>query len=424
MESHKMAFIREVPLFASLRGTETQFLAEILQEREYPAGTLLFREGEPGASLAILVDGEVEIIKALETPDERLLGVRRPGDFFGEMSLLDPDGLRTASVRARTSLRLLEMRRADFDAAVQQRPALAYEIMRVLSLRLRESDNTTIADLRAKNRELAEAYAELKTAQAQIIEKEKLEQELRTAHWIQQSILPRSFPRLEGCDFGARMEPARAVGGDLFDFIPLSPNAVGVVIGDVSDKGVPAAIFMALTRSLLRAVASPAISPRRVLQRVNNLLLDMNQAGMFVTALYGIVDRPAGRRSAGEFRYARAGHELPLLLNSDGQVTLAPHGPGAPLGIFEGVMLDEQTIPLPPGSTILLYTDGATDITGPEGELFGLERLQTLAQTSLNGHTAQAFCDEIWRGLTAYQGTSSQDDDVALVTIRAISEKA
>ncbi len=418
MESQKTAFIRKVPLFASLRGTETQFLAGILQEREIPADTFLFHEGEPGASLDILVDGQVEIIKALDTADEHLLAVRGPGDFIGEMSLLDPDGLRTASVRSRTPLHLLEMSRTDFDAVLQHRPALAYEIMRVLSLRLRESNNATISDLSAKNRELAQAYADLQAAQAQIIEKEKLEQDLRTAHWIQQSILPRELPRLAGFDFGARMEPARAVGGDLYDLIPLGRNRVGVVIGDVSDKGVPAAIFMALTLSLLRAEATQARSPQRVLKRVNRLLIDMNEAGMFVTLLYGVLDRERGN-----FCYARAGHELPLLFNSDGMVAPAPHGSGAPLGIFDDVTLDEQTIPLPPGSSILLYTDGATDITGPEGVLFGLESLQALAQASLDGRTAQAFCDEIWHGLTRYQGASSQDDDVALVAIRAASDK-
>ena len=102
MEADRIALIKSVPLFASLSGTEIQFLAEILRGVEIQAGSLLFREDEPGASFDILVDGRVEVIKALDTPDERLLAVRGPGDFFGEMSLLDPDGLHTASVRART----------------------------------------------------------------------------------------------------------------------------------------------------------------------------------------------------------------------------------------------------------------------------------------------------------------------------------
>ena len=415
METHRIALIRRLPLFASLRGTEIQFIAEILRESEVAVSSLLFREGEPGSSFAIIVEGQVEILKALGTPDERLLAVRGPGDFFGEMSLLDPDGLRTASVRARTPVRLLEMARPDFDALLQHRPALAYEMVRVLSLRLRESDNATIADLHEKNRELTQAYADLQAAQAQIIEKEKLEQELRTAHRIQQSILPSELPRLPGYDFGALIMPARSVGGDLYDFIPLGKGRIGIAVGDVSDKGVPAAIFMALTRSLLRAEVTRGASPRRTLERVNQLLLDMNDEGMFVTLLYGILDAQQGT-----FAYARAGHELPLLLGSDGSARLAERGQGAPLGLFDNVALDEQVVSVPRGSTFLLYTDGATDITGPEGELFGLERLQVLAQAALSGRTAQLFCDEIWHGLTVYQGSSSQDDDVALVGIRAV----
>jgi sigma-B regulation protein RsbU (phosphoserine phosphatase) len=415
METHRIALIRKFPLFATLRGTETEFLAGILRAVEIPAGTLLFREGEPGASFDILVDGQVEIIKALGTLDERLLAVRGPGDFFGEMSLLDPDGLRTASVRARTPSYLLEMSRTDFDAVLQHRPAMAYEIMRVLSLRLRESDNATIADLHEKNRELAEAYADLQAAQAQVIEKEKLEQELRTAHRIQQSILPSELPRLPGYDFGALIMPARGVAGDLYDFIPLGEGRLGIAVGDVSDKGVPAAIFMALTRSLLRAEATRVVSPRRALERVNQLLLDMNDEGMFVTLLYGILDAQQGT-----FDYARAGHELPLLFDPDGSARPAERGQGVPLGLFENVALDEQVVSVSPGSTFLLYTDGATDITGPEGVLFGLDRLQALVQGALGGRTAQALCDEIWHGLIVYQGASSQDDDVALVAIRAV----
>ena len=287
-------------------------------------------------------------------------------------------------------------------------------MMRGLSLRLRESDNTTIADLRTKNRALAQAYAELQAAQAQIVEKEKLEQELRTARRIQQSILPGKLPRLPGYDFGALIMPARSVGGDLYDFIPLGKGRLGIAVGDVSDKGVPAAIFMALTRSLLRAEATRGASARRALERVNRLLLDMNNEGMFVTLLYGILDAQQGT-----FAYARAGHELPLLFGPDGSARLVECGRGAPLGLFDNVALDEQVVPVSRGSSFLLYTDGATDITGPEGVLFGLDRLQALAQGALGGRTAQALCDEIWRGLTAFQGSSSQDDDVALVAIRA-----
>jgi serine phosphatase RsbU (regulator of sigma subunit) len=211
--------------------------------------------------------------------------------LFGEMSLLIPDGLRTASVRAHSPVKIMELSCPDFDKLLLRRPSLALELVRELSLRLRDSDNAMIRDLTDKNLELAQAYQELQAAQVQLVEKEKLEHELDLAHNIQQSILPDDLALMEGFDFGARMMPARAVGGDLYDFIQLDQDTVGISIGDVSDKGVPAAIFMALYCSLLRAEALHVSSPADVLRRVNRHLLDLTDARMFVTALYGVLNR-------------------------------------------------------------------------------------------------------------------------------------
>jgi serine phosphatase RsbU (regulator of sigma subunit) len=412
MEAETASLIRQVPLFADLDPTEIGFLVNILRQVEFPAGTLLFREGDPGDRLYVILDGEVEIVKALGTPDECTLALRHAGEFFGEVSLFDLGGLRMASVRARTPIRLLEMDRPDFDVLVHQRPAMACEMIRVLSLRLSESANTTIADLREKNAQLARAYDELKAAQAQIIVKERLEKELETARWIQRSILPRSLPRIPGYDFGATLVPARAVGGDLFDFIPLSPDTLGVVIGDVSDKGVPAAIFMALTYSLLRAEAARWPSPAQVLRATNRHLLGMNDAGMFVTLLYGVLECRQAR-----FTYARAGHELPLYVTG-ARVVVPESGTGQPLGLFDSPDLDEQSVTLEPDTTLLLYTDGATDLVNAQGVRFGKERLQAAALACENG-SAQALCDRLWTTLEEYQDGCTQFDDVALVATRA-----
>jgi serine phosphatase RsbU (regulator of sigma subunit) len=413
MKIDKESLIRQVPLFASLRGTEIGYLADVLREVHIPAGTLLFLEGDPGDRFYLILEGKIEVIKALGTADERIVAVRRPGEFFGEMSLFEPEGRRTAGVRAASPLELLEMSRPDFDSLLHHRPGLACEMVRVLSLRLNQSHQDAIADLREKNRQLQLAYEELKAAQAQIIEKERLEKELETARWIQQSILPRELPSLPGFDLGALLMPARAVGGDLYDFFPLRNDALGVVIGDVSDKGVPAAIFMALTYSLLRAEATRWSSPAQVLQAANHHLLDMNDAGMFVTVLYGELDRRTRR-----FTYARAGHEVPLHLSPAGEVVACERGIGQPLGLFESPSLDVQSISLEPGSTLLMFTDGATDLTDPTGARFGPEQLRSAAQANVGGR-AQTFCDRVWAALAEYQGNSAQFDDVALIAIRA-----
>ena len=185
--------ISQVPIFASLPPGEIKHLANSLRVCEFTEGEILFREGDIDPHFYILLEGQVEVVKKLGTPEERILGVRGEAAFLGEMSLFSQGGQHTATVRAITPLTLLEMTRADFDALLHRQPALAYDLVRLLSRRLEQSENITILDLKEKNRQLTVAYQELQAAQAQVIEKEKLEHELDIARHIQQSILPRDF---------------------------------------------------------------------------------------------------------------------------------------------------------------------------------------------------------------------------------------
>ena len=166
---------------------------------------------------------------------------------------MNKDGLRTASVRAYSKSNLFEMTRSEFDSLINRNPTLAYEMVRVLSLRLKDSEATTIHDLREKNIQLTKAYQELEAAQAQLVEVEKLERELELAREIQLGILPRTLPEHPDAIFDACITPTRAVGGDFYDFIPKEDHVIGIAIGDVSDHGVPSALLMALTVTLLRA---------------------------------------------------------------------------------------------------------------------------------------------------------------------------
>ncbi len=405
--------LRHVPLFVSLPPNELADMAGSLQETSYAAGVVLFREGDYGNRFYIVLDGQISIVKALGSDDERLLGLRGAGEFVGEMSLLSQDGLRTASVRIEADASVLELTRADFDALLHRYPPLAYEMLRVLSLRLRESHDTAIRDLHEKNARLAQAYADLQAAQARIIEQETLERELRLARETQESMLPRALPRLPGFDIGARMVAARMVGGDFYDVFPLSSDRLGVVIGDVSGKGMPAALFMALTRSLLRAEAARATSPEAALRATNQHLAEMSTAGMFITILYGVLSY-----STSEFSYARAGHELPLLWDASGMSLASERTNGQPLGILPEPAIDVQTLRLPPGGTLLLFSDGVTEATNAQGGFFGLESVQTTVQAHL-GISAQQLCDQLVNRLTAYRGTSPQADDITLLALRA-----
>ena len=407
--------IGSIPPFASLPSDEIEYLARSLSPRAIPEQTLLLQEGGMGDRLYILLEGQVEIIKALGTDAERLLGVRGAGSFIGEMSLFSGHGRHTASVRARTPLRVLEISRAEFDALLSRQPALAQAMARTLSGRLDESENQTIRDLLEKNLQLRQAYEELKAAQAQLIEKERMEAELDVARSIQRSILPRSKPRLPGFDVGVLMEPMRSVGGDLYDFIPLGDNRLGIVVGDVSGHGVPAAIFMALAYSLLHAEARRAGSPGEALRNLNDHLLGMNESSMFVTVLYGILNSDTR-----EFEYARAGHELPVLLNAQGEVAELPSGSGQMLGLFPAPRLDEQSVILLPGSLLLLYTDGVNEAMDREGRQFGLEGLlDVLRAGSPTRSTAQDTCNAAFAAVRAHSNAEAQQDDVLLVAVQA-----
>src|SRR5437016_800874 len=407
--------LKQLPLFASLPASEVKYLAEILHLRELSAGTVFIQESEIADHFFILLEGRIEVVKALGTANERVLGVDEAGSFIGEMGLINPGSRRTASVRARTPARVLEMTRADFDALLHRQPGLVYEMMRVLSLRLEQQHNRTIRDLQEKNLQLTQAYEQLKAAQAHLIEKEKLERELEVARGIQQSMVPRNLPHLPGFDFGARMMPARAVGGDFFDFIPLSESTLGIVIGDVSGKGVPAALFMALTSNLLRAVAWRASSVSDALRHVHQQLLGINDAGMFVTLLYGVLN--AATR---EFHYARAGHELPLLYDARGELVALSFTDGQPLGAMDEILLDEQTVVLPSGSTVLLYTDGVTDVLDSQDNPFGLERLHQALLTQRSA-PAQVLCETLLEMISAHRAATPQYDDITLVAVQAKS---
>ena len=408
--------ISHIPLFSSLPPGELERLAATLQPSSIPQGSLLFLEGEADDRLYIVLEGEVEIIKALGLDGQRLLGVRAAGSFIGEMSLFSRDSRHTASVRARTPLQVLEMTRADFDALVRRHPSLAYEMMRILSLRLEESENLTIRDLLEKNRQLTQAYKELKAAQAQLIEKERLEAELDVARSIQRSILPQEQPRLAGFDFGTLIEPVLSVGGDLFDFIPLGRGRLGIAIGDVSGHGVSAAIFMALTYSLLRAEASRGGAPGKALRNVNRHLLGMSDSGMFVTVLYGILESERQ-----QFTFVRAGHPSPLLLDRWGEDTSPPPGLGQPLGLFDDPSLDEQSVTVPEGGLLFLFTDGITEAADPGGQQFGLERLQTVLRAA-NHAPAQDLCRLAYGAVRAHCGAAAPHDDILLLALRAGEE--
>lgn len=405
--------LSQVPLFQSLPAEEVLHLLNAYKTWDAPVGSFILYEGEPSSDFHVILQGQVEIIRSLGSPEESHLGVRQPGEFIGEIGLLNQGAPRTATARVVEDARMLTITYEDFDKLLKRYPELAYEMARALSSRITQALNETIRNLRDRNEKLQQAYDDLRAAQAQIIEKEKLEHSLRVAREIQYSILPTRIPQLDGYDIGALMMPAQAVGGDFYGVYALDEEHMALIVGDVSDKGMPAAIFMAQSHALLRASTESGANVVDVLRKVNDLLFEMNASGLFVTVIYGVLNR-----TSGEFHYARAGHELPLLLHADGEISMPKMGLGVPLGMFENPALDEQTILIPQGGFMLLYSDGSADTRNEEGKRFGDKGFHAaVKQFGVNG-SAQQACQGVYDCLVEYQENVPQFDDVTLLAVR------
>jgi sigma-B regulation protein RsbU (phosphoserine phosphatase) len=414
--------ISQVSLFTGLPPGEIHTLAKTLQPREAEAGTILFQEGVHDDRFYILLEGQAEVFKAMGDSSvvegvelggrERRLGVLHRGALIGEMSLFSQDGRHTAGVRALTPLRLLEMSRAEFDALLHRQPMMAYDLVRLLSRRLERSENLTILDLREKNRQLTEAYRELKAAQAQLVEKEKLDHELELARDIQVRILPEALPQLAGFDLGALMVPARIVGGDFYDFIPLDDERLGIVVGDVSDKGMPAALYMTLSYSLIRAEARRSTSPAETLDNVNRQLLDISSSGMFITALYGVLNR-----NTRDFRFARAGHPYPIIVDGQGRHVKLAETTGNLMGVFDELRLEEESVPFPEGGSLLIFSDGVTEAMNSSGEQFETVRPADLLSRTL-AEPAVRICERLLQEVQTFSDPALLQDDITIVAVR------
>lgn len=243
--------------------------------------------------------------------------------------------------------------------------------------------------------------------------KASIESELKVASAIQMSMLPRTFPPFperSDIDLYANMKPAKDVGGDLFDFF-LRNEKLFFCVGDVSGKGVPAAIFMAVTLSLIRSTAAHESDPARVLQTVNETICQGNGTDMFVTLLLGVLDLPTGR-----LRYCSAGHDCPIVLH-DGQLTTLSCNPHLPIGILDDMRYGAQECTLEPGSTLFLYTDGLTEATNSSDQLFGLNRVHTLLE-GISGLAPRLLVDAVIGGVHDFVETAEQSDDLTMLALR------
>ncbi len=246
-----------------------------------------------------------------------------------------------------------------------------------------------------------------------LMEKQRLVKDMEFARTVQESFLPQTSPEIASYRFSAHYTPAQEVGGDFYDFINLSEGRTGIVIGDVSGKGVPAALYMAKMGSDLRTLAFTEKNPAKALQKLNNLLAERSRRGMFATLLYVELDSQNGGMTL-----SSAGHLPPIIRQNDGTVKKLSAAGGAPLGILKGMHFDQETAEIKPGETVILYTDGIIEAMNAKGELYGYERFEALIRKSPAEPDAlkSAIIDDVSR----YTGRSPQHDDMTLVCFGAI----
>jgi PAS domain S-box-containing protein len=275
-------------------------------------------------------------------------------------------------------------------------------------------------EVRRLNKDLEKRVAErseqLKSAMArqqeEAQERQRIEQELQVARLIQQTLLPKSVPTLEGYQIAAYYQPAREVGGDFYDFFEVGDGRLGLVVGDASGKGIPAALVMASTRSVLRAVAQRgALAPGEVLEEANEILYPDIPPNMFVTCLYAILDP-----NSGSLRYSNAGHTLPCCRRHNEGRTDQLVARGMPLGLMPGMSYEEKETTLVPGDGALFCTDGLVEAHNRRGEMFGTPRLRALLSEHPEGgrNLSATLMEELGR----FTGEGwEQEDDITLLTL-------
>ena len=228
---------------------------------------------------------------------------------------------------------------------------------------------------------------------------------------MQMSILPQVFPKIGESETHAVMTPAQDVGGDFYDVFHMPGQRIGVVMADVSGKGVPAALFMMVSRTLVKGHAVGALPPGKLLTAINNLLGEENENQMFVTLIFGVLDTENGT-----FRYANAGHCAPYLVTKGEKPRELPLTQGIALGVWSGIEYADHEVVLQPGDTIFLYTDGVNEAEGPDAELFENFRLeQTLEENA--GRSPEEINDAVLTAVRAFTGGEHQSDDITCLSL-------
>ena len=348
-----------------------------------PAETVVMREGEPGDEMFVVLEGELSISRLGQRIDH--LG---PGMVLGEMAMVD-DRPRSATATTTTECSLIRLDRAGFQDLISRSPAFALRVMNIMSVRTRR---------------LIEEEAR----------RQRLEEELAIGRRIQLSLLPPGCPYVPGYEFAAGYRAAREVGGDLYDFIiqPDKPNLIHLVIADVTGKGVPAALYMAVSRTLMHTYALDGNSPSQALQRANQFIRQDKTSPLFLSAFYAVLDTDIHCLT-----YASAGHNPPIWLqHSTGDIELL-RARGIVLGAFDSFIPEEQLCFLQPGDYVVFFTDGITEARNLGGDFLDDEGLEGII-ASRPWNSAEELLTAIISAVEEFAAGAPQADDFTVVVMR------
>jgi sigma-B regulation protein RsbU (phosphoserine phosphatase) len=381
-----------VDLFHDAGSAELEAMLAGCPVLDFAAEQVLLHPGEHNSRLYIVLAGELAV--KLDPDDPAPVAIH-PGDCVGEMSIIDGEPA-SAWVIATAGTRLLVVDEATFWQRIVPLPGVARNLMRAQTRRMRQGNQTMLAKLR------------------QQLQLQAIERDLAAAAEIQRGLLPRDFARLSAraqLEVHGLMRPAREIGGDFYDAFFVGEQRLFFAIGDVSDKGIAAALFMARSLTLLRTAALHAASPLAAIESLNRALCQDNPQSMFVTLICGMVDLPGG-----VVRMAHGGHPPPLRLAA-GSTRFIDWPVGSVPGVMEGLAFAETALTLSPGETLLLYTDGMTEARNAAGEMFGAERLRQAAAGAAS-LTAERLDHSLRDAVDAFAAGIEPFDDLTLLALR------
>src|SRR5262245_25419733 len=423
LSKSSLSVIASSPLFADLDNATIALIVASFTEEVWPAGHIVLEELAPGDTLYVIVDGRVQISRTFQNGERQVLREMGPGEFFGEMALLE-DKPRSARVSTLTPTTFLAVTRQRFNTLIEQHPGVAINFLKAISAQLRqqyreqavllEEKQTLVEALAAKNVALEHALAKLQAALVTVAEHERVKRDLEIAHEIQQQMLPATFPQAPGLCLHATTIPATWVGGDLYDAIRLEADRVGFLLGDVSGKGIPAALQMARLMGEFRACASHCADPQSVMQVLNGLLCQRNlRFGSFVTVQYVVLD--VIRR---HIQFICAGHPPLLLRHADGQIEHLGAALNIPLGVEETFAYHQEEQQLRAGDTLLLYSDGTYERRDSQGAQLGISHLARLFAAAPGD--PEAVVSALQTALDAFSDAEGVTDDTTLLCAQVL----